>query len=274
MVLLMNEMGLQVERSHHEVAPAQHEINFRFDTLVTTADNLQWYKYIIKNIAKKYGKMATFMPKPMFNDNGNGMHTHMSLWMGGEPLFAGDKYGGLSEMALHYIGGILKHARAIAAISNPSTNSYKRLIPGFEAPINLAYSSRNRSASIRIPIVNSPKARRLEFRSPDSTCNPYLAFAAMLMAGIDGIENKIEPGEPLDKDIYGLPPEELAKVPKIPGSLREALGCLEEDHAFLLKGDVFTEDVITSWVKYKVESEIAAVDSRPAPHEFYLYFDV
>ena len=272
-VLLLEEMGLEVEASHHEVAPAQHEIDFKFDTMVKTADNLQWYKYIVKNVARRHGKMATFMPKPMFNDNGNGMHVHQSLWKGGKPLFAGNKYAGLSDMALYYTGGLLKHARAIAALSNPSTNSYRRLLPGFEAPINLAYSNRNRSASVRIPIVSSPNARRLEFRCPDATCNAYLAFAAMLMAGIDGIENKIDPGEPLDKDIYGLPPEELAKVPKMPSSLREALEELQNDHAFLLKGDVFTEDVIEYWIDYKLENEIAEVDARPSPHEFYLYFD-
>lgn len=273
MILMMESLGIEVERSHHEVAPGQHEINFKFDTLRNTADRLQWFKYIIKNVAKRHGKVATFMPKPMFNDNGNGMHTHQSLWKNGEPLFSGDQYAGLSETALYYIGGLLKHARAIAAFSNPSTNSYKRLVPGFEAPINLAYSNRNRSASVRIPVVGSPKARRIEFRCPDSTCNPYLAFSAMLMAGLDGIENKIHPGEPLDKDIYGLPPEELAKVVKMPGSLREAIEELEQDHAFLLKGDVFTEDVIEYWIDYKVEEEIKPVDSRPTPHEFYLYFD-
>jgi glutamine synthetase len=273
MVLTMEQLGIKIERSHHEVAPAQHEINFVFDTLVATADNLQWYKYIIKNVAKKYGRVATFMPKPMFNDNGNGMHTHQSLWKGGEPLFAGDQYAGLSQLGIHYIGGLLKHARALAAFTNPSTNSYKRLVPGFEAPINLAYSNRNRSAAIRIPVVNSPKARRLEFRCPDSTCNSYLAFAAMMMAGLDGIQNKIHPGDPLEKDIYGLPPEELAKVPKMPGSLRESLAELEADHDFLLKGDVFTKDVIDMWIDYKIASEIGPVDSRPSPHEFYLYFD-
>jgi glutamine synthetase len=241
-VLMLEAMGLEVEASHHEVAPAQHEIDFRFDTLVKTADNLQWYKYIVKNIARKYDRVATFMPKPMFNDNGSGMHCHQSLWKGGEPLFAGDKYAGLSEMALHYIGGILKHAQALAAFVCPSTNSYRRLLPGL-------------------------------VRFPDSTCNAYLGFTAMLMAGLDGIENKIDPGEPLDKDIYGLPPEELAKVPKVPSSLRDALTALEKDHAFMLKGDVFTEDVIRYWIDYKIESEIGEVDSRPSPHEFYLYFD-
>src|SRR5579863_1356576 len=274
MVMCMESLGIEIERSHHEVAPAQHEINFKFSTLVDTADKLQWYKYIIRAIAAKHGKMATFMPKPMYGDNGSGMHTHQSLWKGSTPLMAGDKYAGLSDTALFYIGGLLKHAKALAAFTNPSTNSYKRLVPGFEAPINLAYSNRNRSASVRIPIVNSPKARRLEYRVPDSTSNPYLAFAAMLMAGLDGIQNKIHPGEPLDKDIYGLPPEELAKVPKMPGSLREALGELEKDHAFLLKGNVFTQDVIDYWIGYKIENEIKPVDSRPSPHEFFLYFDV
>ena len=273
MCLLMMDLGLELEKSHHEVAPAQHEINFKFDTLVKTADNLQWYKYIIKNVAKRNGKIATFMPKPMFNDNGSGMHTHQSLWKNGEPLFAGDKYAGLSEMALFYIGGLIKHAPAVAAFTNPSTNSYKRLVPGFEAPINLAYSNRNRSASVRIPIVSSPKGRRIEYRCPDSTCNPYLGFAAMLMAGLDGIANKIHPGEALDKDIYGLSREELAKVPQMPGSLRQALQSLTDDHKFLLKGDVFTQDVIDYWVEYKIENEIKQVDSRPSPHEFYLYFD-
>ncbi|MBI4084204.1 MAG: type I glutamate--ammonia ligase [Candidatus Lambdaproteobacteria bacterium] len=273
MFLLMGELGLDIEKSHHEVAPAQHEINFRFSTLKDTADNLQWYKYIIKNVAKKYDKVATFMPKPMFNDNGSGMHTHQSLWKGGKPLFAGEKYAGLSDLALWYAGGLIKHAKALAAFTNPTTNSYKRLVPGFEAPINLAYSNRNRSAAIRIPIVNSPKGRRLEFRCPDGAANAYLAFAAMMMAGLDGIQNKIDPGEPLDKDIYGLPPEELAKVPKMPGSLREAMANLEQDHQFLLKGGVFTKDVIEYWVDYKIHNEIGAVDSRPSPHEFYLYFD-
>ncbi|MCH8841789.1 MAG: type I glutamate--ammonia ligase [SAR324 cluster bacterium] len=273
MVLMMESLGMKIEASHHEVAPAQHEIDFRFDSLVVTADNMQWYKYIVKNIARRHNRVATFMPKPMFDDNGNGMHTHQSLWKDGTPLFAGDRYAGISDMAMYYIGGLLKHARAIAALSNPSTNSYKRLVSGFEAPINLAYSNRNRSAAVRIPVVNSPQARRIEFRCPDSTCNVYLGFAAMLMAGLDGIENKIDPGDPWDKDIYGLPPEELAKIPKMPGSLREALDELRDDHEFLLKGDVFTPDVIDYWIEYKTEQEIKPVDSRPAPHEFYLYFD-
>ena len=274
MVLCMENLGIEIERSHHEVAPAQHEINFKFSTLVDCADKLQWYKYIIRSISQKHGKMATFMPKPMYGDNGSGMHTHQSLWKGNKPLMAGDKYAGLSELALNYIAGLLKHAKSLAAFTNPSTNSYKRLVPGFEAPINLAYSNRNRSAAIRIPVVNSPKARRLEYRVPDATCNPYLAFSAMLMAGLDGIQNKLLPGEPLDKDIYGLPPEEAAKVPKMPGTLREALGELEKDHAYLMKGNVFTADVIEYWINYKIENEIKPVDSRPSPHEFFLYFDI
>ncbi|MFI5400488.1 MAG: type I glutamate--ammonia ligase, partial [SAR324 cluster bacterium] len=255
MVLAMEALGMEIEKAHHEVAPAQHEINFVFSTLVDTADKLQWYKYIIRGVAKRHGKVATFMPKPMYGDNASGMHTHQSLWKGNTPLFAGDKYAGLSDMALHYIGGIIKHAHAVAAFTNPTTNSFKRLVPGFEAPINLAYSNRNRSAAVRIPIVNSPKGRRLEVRTPDPSCNPYFGFTAMLMAGLDGIQNKIHPGEPLDKDIYGLPPEELAKVPKMPGNLREALAALEKDHAFLMKGNVFTADVIEYWINYKIENE-------------------
>ena len=274
MVLVMEKLGLTIERSHHEVGPAQHEINFAFDTLVKTADNLCWYKYIVRNIARQHGKIATFMPKPLFNDNGSGMHTHQSLWKGDQPLFAGEHYAGLSEMALYYIGGLLKHARALAAFTNPSTNSYRRLMPGFEAPINLAYSSRNRSASVRIPVANSPKARRAEFRVPDSTSNPYLAFAAMMLAGLDGIQNKIHPGEPIEKDIYGLPPEELAKVPKMPVSLREAIEELEKDHQFLLQGGVFTKDLIQVFCEYKLTREINEVDSRPSPYEFFLYFDI
>jgi glutamine synthetase len=234
-----------------------------------------WFKYIIKNVALRNGKTVTFMPKPLFGDNGSGMHTHQSIWKGGKPLFAGDGYAGMSEMALHYIGGILKHARALAAICNPTTNSYKRLVPGFEAPVNLAYSSRNRSAAIRIPTYSpSPKAKRAEFRSPDPSCNPYLAFSAMLMAGLDGVENHIDPGEPLDKDIYGLSPEELKDVPKMPGSLEEALNELKKDHQFLLKGDVFTEDVIEAWIENKIERELNPVRLRPTPTEFALYFDI
>jgi glutamine synthetase len=273
---VLADVGIEVERQHHEVATAgQAEIDFRFNTLVKCADNLSWFKYIVKNVAWRHGKTATFMPKPVFGDNGSGMHTHQSLWKNGKPLFAGDGYAGLSEMALYYIGGVLKHARSLAAICNPTTNSYKRLVPGFEAPVNLAYSSRNRSASIRIPMYSpSPKAKRLEFRSPDPSCNPYLAFAAQMMAGLDGIENKIDPGEPLDKDIYGLSPEELKDVPKMPGSLEEALDCLRKDHKFLLKGDVFTEDVIDTWINLKMEKEVNPVRLRPHPMEFALYFDI
>jgi glutamine synthetase len=276
MCRVMEQVGIQVERQHHEVATAgQAEIDIRFDSLVRTADKLMWFKYIIKNVALRNGKTVTFMPKPLYGDNGSGMHTHQSIWKSGKPLFAGDGYAGMSEMALHYMGGILKHARALAALCNPTTNSYKRLVPGFEAPVNLAYSSRNRSAAIRIPMYSpSPKAKRLEFRSPDPSCNPYLAFAAMLMAGIDGIENRIDPGEPLDKDIYGLSPEELKDIPKMPGSLEEALSELKRDHEFLLKGDVFTEDVIETWIENKIERELNPVRLRPTPTEFALYFDI
>jgi glutamine synthetase len=276
MCRVMADVGIQVERQHHEVATAgQAEIDFRFNTLVKTADDLMWFKYIVKNVAWRHGKTATFMPKPLFGDNGSGMHTHQSLWKAGRPLFAGDGYAGLSETALYYIGGMLKHARALAALCNPTTNSYKRLVPGFEAPVNLAYSSRNRSAAIRIPMYSpSPKTKRLEFRPPDSSCNPYMAFAAQLMAGLDGIENKIDPGDPLDKDIYGLSPEELKDVPKMPGSLEEALDCLHKDHKFLLKGDVFTDDVIQTWVDYKIQKELNPVRLRPHPMEFALYFDI
>src|SRR6185436_17359899 len=244
--LTLADCGIHVECHHHEVATAgQCEIDFRYSTLLGTADNLQIFKYVVKNTARSHGKTATFMPKPLYGDNGSGMHCHQSLWKNGKPLFAGDRYAGLSEMALHYIGGLLKHAPTIAAFAAPTTNSYKRLVPGFEAPVNLAYSRRNRSAAIRIPMYsNSPKAKRIEFRPPDPSCNPYIAYAAMLMAGLDGIENRIDPGEPLDKDIYGLSPQELKKVPSLPGSLEESLRALEKDHAFLLKGDVFTEDVI------------------------------
>src|SRR6266850_6136330 len=276
MCLVMEQLGIQIERQHHEVATAgQAEIDFRFDTLVKTADNMMLYKYVIKNIARKHGKTVTFMPKPLFGDNGSGMHTHQSLWNKGKPLFAGKEYAGLSQMALYYIGGILKHAKALAAICNPTTNSYKRLVPGYEAPVNLAYSQRNRSAAIRIPTYSeSPQAKRIEYRPPDPSCNPYLAFAAMMMAGLDGIQNKIKPGEPLDKNIYELPPEELRKVPNVPSSLSEALQCLDKDHAFLLKGDVFTEDVIEAWIENKVERELNPVRLRPTPLEFALYFDI
>ena len=276
MVLVMEQVGMSVECQHHEVATAgQGEIDMKFSPLTIMGDNLMMYKYIIKNVAKRHNKTVTFMPKPVWNDNGSGMHTHQSLWKGGKPLFAGSKYGGLSDMALHYIGGILKHAPSLCAFSNPTTNSYKRLVPGFEAPVNLAYSSRNRSACVRIPMYSpSPKAKRAELRFPDPSCNGYMAFSAMLMAGLDGIENKIDPGEPLDKDIYSLGPEELAAVPKVPGSLDEALNALENNHDFLLKGDVFTKDVIDVWLEYKRENEINAMALRPHPFEFELYYDV
>jgi len=276
MMLVMMKCGIEVECHHHEVATGgQAEIDLKYNTLVRIADSLLIYKYVVKNVARRHNKTVTFMPKPIFNDNGNGMHVHQSLWKGGEPLFAGTEYAGLSEIALFYIGGLLKHAPALTAFTNPTTNSYKRLVPGFEAPINLAYSQRNRSAAIRIPVSSpDPATRRIEFRCPDPSCNPYLAFSAMLMAGIDGILNKIHPGEPLEKNIYDLPPEELANVPKTPGSLEEALKALEDDHEFLLRGDVFTEDVIKTWIDYKMENEVQAVRSRPHPYEFALYFDV
>ena len=276
MVLTMESVGIGIEVHHHEVSTGgQGEIDIRFCPMVTCADQMTWYKYIVKNVAHKHGKTATFMPKPLFEDNGTGMHTHQSLWKGGEPLFAGSGYAGLSEMALHYIGGILKHADALIALTNPTTNSFKRLVPGYEAPVNLAYSQRNRSAAVRIPVYSqSPKAKRVEFRCPDPSANPYLAFAAMLMAGLDGIQNKIDPGEPLDKNLYDLEPEEAASIPQTPGSLSDALDALEADHDFLLKGDVFTEDVIETWIDYKRENEVDAINQRPHPHEFALYFDV
>ena len=276
MVLAMQEVGLVIECQHHEVATAgQAEIDMKFDSLVKSADNMMWYKYVVRNVAKKNGKTVTFMPKPIFRDNGSGMHTHQSLWKGGKPLFAGNGYGGLSEMAMYYIGGIIKHASSLCAFVAPTTNSYKRLVPGYEAPVNLAYSSRNRSASIRIPMYStSPKSKRVEVRFPDPSCNGYLAFAAMLMAGLDGIENKIDPGDPLDKDIYELGPEELAGVPSVPGSLEDALDAREADYEYLLKGDVFTQDVIDMWVKYKRTNEVDAIRLRPHPYEFALYFDI
>jgi glutamine synthetase len=276
MVIEMEKLGVVVECHHHEVATGgQAEIDMRFAPLTQMADQLLLYKYVCKNVARRAGKTVTFMPKPVFDDNGSGMHVHQSLWKGGKPLFAGNEYAGVSQECLYYIGGILKHARALAAFTNPTTNSYKRLVPGFEAPTRLAYSSRNRSASVRIPMYSpSPKAKRLEVRFPDPSCNPYLAFTAMLMAGLDGIENKVEPGSPLDRDIYSLSPEELSDVPVMPGTLDEALGCLEEDHEFLLKGDVFTEDALETWLEYKRENEVDAVAKRPHPHEFELYYDV
>ena len=275
MVLHMLNCGIKVEAHHHEVATGgQGEIDFRFAPMLACADQLILYKYIVKNTARKHGKTATFMPKPLFEDNGTGMHVHQSLWKNGEPLFAGSEYAGLSDMALHYAGGILKHAHALLAFVAPTTNSYKRLVPGYEAPVNLAYSRRNRSACIRIPMYSpSPRAKRIEFRCPDPSCNPYLAFAAMLMAGLDGIENQIDPGEPLDKDLYELEPEELASVPQTPGSLEEAINALEADHEFLLKGNVFTQDVVDHWIDYKRKNEIDEMRLRPHPYEFALYFD-
>jgi len=275
MVMTMESVGILVEKQHHEVATAgQAEIDMRFAPLVKMADNLMWYKYIVKNVARKHGKTATFMPKPIFGDNGTGMHTHQSIWKGEKPLFAGNGYAGVSELCMHYIAGIIKHAPALAAITNPTNNSYRRLVPGFEAPINLAYSSRNRSAAIRIPMYSpSPKAKRIEVRFPDPACNGYLAFSAMLMAGLDGIENRLAAGDPLDKDIYSLTPEELKGVAGMPASLDQALDNLKNDHAFLLKGDVFTEDVIETWIDYKMTNEVSALRLRPHPHEFALYFD-
>jgi glutamine synthetase len=275
MMLTMIQAGIDVEAQHHEVATAgQCEIDMRFQELVRMADQMCLYKYIVRNVARRHGKTVTFMPKPLYGDNGSGMHTHISLWKEGHPLFAGSGYAGLSEMALHAMGGILRHAPALLAITNPTTNSYKRLVPGYEAPVNLAYSQRNRSASCRIPMYSaSPKTKRIEFRCPDPTCNPYLAFAAILLAAIDGIQNKLNPGPPLDRDIYDLPPEELAKVPKAPGSLDEALAALERDHDFLLRGDVFTEDVIATWIRFKREKEIQPMRLRPHPYEFCLYYD-
>ena len=275
MVMTMQSVGIIVETHHHEVASAgQAEIDMKYETLVKMADQILWYKHIVKNVARAAGKTATFMPKPLFGDNGSGMHTHQSLWKGGKPLFAGDGYAGLSDTALYYIGGLLKHAAVVCAFANPTTNSYRRLVPGYEAPVNLAYSARNRSASIRIPMYSSsPKAKRLELRSPDPSCNPYLAFAAMMMAGLDGIENRIHPGDPLDKDIYSLSPEELAEVPHVPGSLDAALEALRKDRAFLMKGDVFSNDLIEAWIAYKTEAEADHVRLRPVPAEFHLYYD-
>jgi len=263
MVLTLEELGIETEAQHHEVATAgQSEIDMRFKPLLQMADQLMWFKYVLKNVAYRNNHTVTFMPKPLFEDNGTGMHTHISIWNGDQPLFAGDKYAGVSQEALYAIGGILKHARALCAFTNPTTNSYKRLVPGFEAPVNLAYSSRNRSAAVRLPMYStSPKAKRIEFRTPDPSCNGYLAFSAILMAVIDGIQNKIDPGDPLDKDIY-------------PGSLDEALEALKADQEFLLKGDVFTPDAIDMWIDYKTDNEINDVKLRPHPHEFYLYYDI
>jgi glutamine synthetase len=277
MVRQLEAVGIVIEVQHHEVGTAgQAEIDMRFDTLAVMADKLMLYKYVVKNVARAAGYSVTFMPKPLFQDNGSGMHVHQSLWKDGQPLFFDENgYAGLSDMARWYIGGLLQHAAALCAFSNPTTNSYKRLVPGYEAPVNLVYSQRNRSASVRIPLYSkSPKAKRLEFRCPDPSCNPYLAFSAMLMAGLDGIQNHTEPPPPVDRDLYDLAPEELAKIPQVPGSLNESLAALQADHAFLLKGDVFTADVIDTWITYKKEREIDPVQLRPHPWEFYLYYDI
>lgn len=271
MLAAMAAMGVAVEKHHHEVASAQHELGLKFDTLVRVADHLQIYKYAIHQVAHSYGKTATFMPKPVFGDNGSGMHVHQSIWNEGKPVFAGDKYAGLSQECLWYIGGIIKHAKSLNAFTNPSTNSYKRLVPGYEAPVLLAYSSRNRSASCRIPFVTSPKAKRVEVRFPDPTANPYLAFAAMLMAGLDGIKNKIDPGAPADKDLYDLPPEELKAIPTVCGSLREALDSLKADHAYLTDGGVFSEDFIQAWIDLKY-TELMRYEMTPHPVEFDMYY--
>ncbi|MFQ5680771.1 MAG: type I glutamate--ammonia ligase [Candidatus Omnitrophota bacterium] len=276
-ILTMIKAGIPVEVHHHEVATAgQCEIDMKFGTLVDIADKCLMYKYIVKNIARKNNMVATFMPKPLFGDNGSGMHTHQSLWKNGSNIFYDPKgYGLISQTAKYYIGGLLKHAAAILAFAAPTTNSYKRLVPGFEAPVNLAYSARNRSAAVRIPVyTENPKSKRIEFRPPDASANPYLAFAAMLMAGLDGIENKIDPGEPLDKNIYELSPKEAKRIANVPASLEQAINALEKDNAFLLKGNVFTPDVVNTWIEYKREKEISALTLRPHPYEFYLYFDI
>ncbi|MDP8928172.1 MAG: type I glutamate--ammonia ligase [Actinomycetota bacterium] len=273
----LERMGVQIEVQHHEVGTAgQAEIDIRFDTLLRTADRLMLYKYVIKNVARKYMKTVTFMPKPIFMDNGSGMHTHQSLWNGDEPLFFDEQgYAQMSDVGRWYIGGLLAHAPAILAFSNPTTNSYRRLVPGYEAPINLVYSQRNRSAACRIPVYSrSPKTKRVEFRPPDPSCNPYLAFSAMLLAGLDGVRNKIEPPDPVDKDIYELPREELLNLPSVPASLEEALTALADDSEFLLDGGVFTQDLIDTWIDYKMEHEVSAVRLRPHPHEFHLYYDI
>ena len=271
MVTVMKEMGLNMDKHHHEVAPSQAELGLTYSSLVRSADNLQIYKYVTHMVAHTYGKTATFMPKPVAGDNGSGMHVHQSIWKDGKPTFAGSGYADLSDTALHYIGGIMKHARAINAFTNPSTNSYKRLIPGFEAPVLLAYSARNRSASCRIPFVPSPKGKRVEVRFPDATANPYLAFSAMMMAGLDGIQNKIDPGDAMDKDLYDLPPEELADVPTVCGSLRQAMESLEADTDFLKKGDVFSDDQIGAYMDLKWE-EIYNFEHTPHPVEFMMYY--
>ncbi len=271
MLTVMASMGVPVEKHHHEVAPSQHELGILYSTLVECADNIQLYKYAVHNVAHIYGKTATFLPKPIYGDNGSGMHVHQSIWKGGKPQFAGDKYAGLSDTALYYIGGIIKHAQALNAFTNPSTNSYKRLVPGFEAPVLLAYSAKNRSAACRIPFGESPKAKRVEVRFPDATANPYLAFSAMLMAGLDGIENKIHPGDAQDKNLYNLPPAELSAIPNVCRSLRDALEALKKDNDFLLKGDVFTTDMINSYIDLKME-EVETFETMPHPIEFLMYY--
>jgi glutamine synthetase len=271
MVTVLQNMGVPVEKHHHEVAPSQCELGILFSTLMDCADNMQIYKHVVHNVANSYGKTATFLPKPIYGDNGSGMHCHQSLWKGGKPLFAGDGYAGLSEIALYYIGGIIKHAKALNAFTNPTTNSYKRLVPGYEAPVLLAYSARNRSASCRIPMAGSPNGKRVEVRFPDPLANPYLAFAGMLMAGLDGIENKIHPGEAIDKNLYDLPPHELAQIPNVCGSLREALENLEKNHDFLLKGDVFSKELIESFIALKM-SEVEAYETMPHPIEYKMYY--
>ena len=276
-VLELDALGLEVERSHHEVGTAgQAEINYRFDSMALSADKIMLFKYVVKNVAHRHGKTATFMPKPVFGDNGSGMHCHQSLWKNGEPLFYDERgYGGLSDLARWYIGGLLKHAPSLLAFTNPTVNSYHRLVPGFEAPVNLVYSARNRSACVRIPITGSnPKAKRIEFRVPDPSSNPYLAFSAMLMAGIDGIRNRIEPPDPIDKDLYELPPEEHASIQQVPGTLAEVLDALEADHDYLTEGDVFTPDLIETWIEWKRTNEVDPIRLRPHPHEFELYFDL
>jgi glutamine synthetase len=273
--ILINNFDIAVEKHHHEVATAgQGEIDIVFDELLKTADNVMAYKYTVKNVSKRHGKVATFMPKPIFDDNGTGMHTHQSIWKDGKPSFAGSEYAGLSKLALNYIGGLIKHGKALMALAAPTTNSYKRLTPGFEAPTILALSARNRSAACRIPVYfDNPKAKRVEFRSADATCNPYLTFSAMLMAGLDGIKNGYLPGDPLEEDLFELSEEEVSKFPQVPSSLEEALQSLEDDHDFLLEGDVFTNDVIESWIEFKKENDVVPVQLRPHPYEFYLSFD-
>lgn len=273
MLTVLKDMGIRVEKHHHEVAAGQHELGIRFDTLVREADKMQIFKYVVHQIANSYGKTATFMPKPVFGDNGSGMHVHMSIWKDGKPIFAGNEYAGLSETCLFFIGGIIKHAKAINAFTNPSTNSYKRLVPGYEAPVLLAYSVRNRSASCRIPMTPSPNSKRVEVRFPDPTANPYLAFAALLMAGLDGIKNKIHPGHAMDKDLYDLPLKELKDIPTVSGSLREALEALDKDRSFLKAGDVFDDDQINSFIQVKMQ-EVLRYETTPHPIEFDMYYSV